>query len=186
MLSVTLSLSAVLSRSAVLSAAGMLCGAVLCSCSSCRHRLRIVSTLRFLYHPYPGSPSVFQVSCTTPGNVRLLYATTVRQTARRARGLQRPCGRSSVGCRHLLLLSRLAHAPQMLCPRYAHALLVRGMRSPGSQGQRQGQRQREMLREKERANLPCPVVRVQYTYGVRHKKSILGNEKSEIGNEKTQ
>lgn len=78
-----------------------------------------------------------------------------------------------------LLLSRSAHATQTL--RKCSACL----RYPGSQEQRQRQWQRKMLREKERANLPCPVVRGQYMYGVRHKKSILGNEKSEIGNRKT-
>lgn len=118
MLSVPVSVPEVLSRSAVLSAVGMLCGAVLCSCSSCRHRLRIASALRSLYHQGPGSSAVFRVSCPTPDIVRSDYATTVRQTTRRARGLQRSCGQSAVGCRH----RSCSHALPTLRKRYANAL----------------------------------------------------------------
>lgn len=105
------------------------------SCSPCRHRMRIVSALRALYYPCPGSPAVFRVSCHTPDNVRSYCATTVRQTARRAWGLQRSCGRLPSSAPALMLCPCSANDAHTICRlRSAHAALVCDIRDRKGKG----------------------------------------------------
>lgn len=153
-----------------------------------------VSALRSLCHPCPGSPAVFLVSCPTTDNVRFLYATTVRQKAGRARGLQRSCGRSAVGCRHLL--RSCSHALPTLRKRYANALPVCGLHTlrwsavsgiarakatATGNATGKGKGKPSVPRRPGAIHIRCSAQKIR----IRHKKSILGNEKSEIGNEKT-
>lgn len=152
-------------------------GMLSCSCSPCRHRLRArlrsplpMPSMSRLFCglpgilPYPSQCALgLRYYCTLTGETGTGIATVLRSVLRSAAVIR--------SCSHALpmLRKRCAHdLPVAACTRCA------GLRYPGSQGQRE--RQLEMLREKERANLPCPVVRWQSIYGVRHKKSVFGTK----------
>lgn len=181
----------------------MLCGSLIVSAvlsrqlrrglQPCRHALLptlslSASSAHRLRSPLP-IPSMPRISCGLPGILTLpghcapglrYYCTQNGETGTGiATVLRSVCGRLPSSAPALTPCTCSANA----LPRSAGCAL----RYPGSQEQRQKQRERQRKREliKARANLPCPVGRGQYMYGVRHKKSILGNGKSSFGNEKT-
>lgn len=164
----------------------------------CRHALRCGLLLLFVVSA--SSPLSASYTINAPALLRsswypaiprpMCVCSTLLLYAKRRDG-HGDCNGPAVGLRSAAVICSCSHALPTLRKRYANALPVAvytryaGPRSSGSQGQRERQRQREMLRENVKVNLPCPVVRGQYMYGVRHKKSILGNGKSSFGNGKT-